>query len=76
MTWSFTLVTFRQPLITWRWSSVFTKTTPPSHLSLSDGHPVVMHLVKTEVSVGMQGLSRYKVSISDDCTVTLNVKVV
>ena len=31
---------------------------PPSHLSLSDGHPVVVHLVKAEVSVGMQGLER------------------
>ena len=40
----------------------FIKTTPPSlppsHLSLSDGHPVVVHLVKAEVSVGMQGLER------------------
>ena len=36
---------------------------PPFHLSLSDGHPVVVHLVKTEVSVGMQGLARYNTLI-------------
>ena len=27
------------------------------HLSLSDGHPVVVHLVEGEVSVSMQGLA-------------------
>ena len=33
------------------------------NLPLSYCHPVVVHLVKTEVSVGMQGLSQDKVSM-------------
>ena len=80
MTWSFTLLTFRQPLITWRSIYKDGPLHPPlSHLSLSDGHPVVVHLVKTEVSVGMEGLTQCKVSIcgrqwqTSTCEAFLNI---